>query len=189
MEKTLEIKKDDLFYKRSGVLCTEEPKLIWIKSMERPSSADSHNEEMMRQKFNDILEETLVTRKDSFIMDLKSESPNTYFDNAGNFTTSGRIAFWEEVDAQIKKFDEGIITLKPEPIVSNSRAGTVKNKNTKSKFPPHTRKLPTPPPARRRSPARTSYSHSSSRSEDLEEYYTHRDDDNYKYSNRYHDYY
>ena len=94
----------------------------------------------MRQKFNDILEETLVSRKNSFILDVKEAMKNTFFDQTGHLTGEGKIKFWLELDSLIQLFNKNEISLEPTPVVSKAR-----NKLTSVVVP---RKLPTPPPSR-----------------------------------------
>ena len=106
--------------------------MMWIKALEKPTA--SENEEVLRQKYNDILEETLVSRKNSHIIDIKDVVKKALFDRSGHLTAEGKIKLWREIDEMIQKFDQYEIDLKPQPVVSNSRS---------CRF---TRKLPTSPP-------------------------------------------
>ena len=132
-EQLLEIKKEDIFSKRRGALHPGEPKLIWVKAIHKPTYSTDQN--TLRVKFNDILEETLVSRKASYIIDLQEVLDNSSnFDRSGNITNAGKTKIWKELDQQIKLFDKQKVLLKPQQVVSLSR-----------KLQEFRKRLPTPP--------------------------------------------
>ena len=141
IELIINIKKEEIFNKRMGALQPDEPKVIWIKMMERPSA--SQNDETLQQKFNDILEETLVSRPNNLILDIKEALQKSLFDRTGYLTGVGKIKFWQEVDQLTQQFDKQEVTLLPRPVVTNSRV------KSDSKIHPFSKKLPTPPPRAR----------------------------------------
>ena len=132
IEQLIEIKKEDLFQKRRGTLTSGEPKIIWIKATERP--ADSKDTRLLKQKFNDILEETLVSMRHQYITsvgeNLKSPSLSDF---SNNLTNDGKVKIWQELDQQIHQFDKQELLMKPRPVISQAQSETK-------------RKLPKPPP-------------------------------------------
>ena len=127
LEQLIETKKEDIYNIRQGALVSGEPKLVWLRAFWRPNY--NQDVDTMRVKFNDILEETLVSRKNSYILGITSEK--AWFDRNGNLTNQGKIKLWQNIDQQIKAFDRHEISLKPRPIVTESR---------------HKGRLPTPLP-------------------------------------------
>ena len=115
VETIIEVKKEDIYQKRPGALTQGEPNVIWIKMLKRPNSDIKNNEDMctLHHKYNDILEETLVARKNHFIMNVQAAITSTYFDRSSHFTNQGKIKFWEEVNQQLQLFDQGKLELKP----------------------------------------------------------------------------
>ena len=142
IELIINIKKEEIFSKCMGALQPDEPNVIWIKILEKPNS--SQQDEELRHKYNDILEETLVSRHNNKIMDVKGALQAALFDHNGHLTGDGKIKLWQEIDSQIQLFDKGEITLLPTPVVSNSRT-------PKAKLVKRIIKLPTPPPVHRHS--------------------------------------
>ena len=104
------------------------------------------DQDLLRLKFNDIMEETLVRRKDSFIMSIHDAFGSELFDCAGYLTNAGKIQFWREVDRQLELFDHQEIDLTPTPVVSESRQSKSKRRSTSNNIHKPRRKLPTPPP-------------------------------------------
>ena len=135
LEQLIEAKREEIYTIRQGALTSNKPKLIWVKVIEKPT--ENGDETTLRQKFDHILEETLVSRKNAYILDAGSVLKYTHFDLCGKLTSSGRIAFWKEVDSKIKIFDRQEVSLKPHRIVSESRREETNRKLNK---------LPTPPP-------------------------------------------
>ena len=129
MERVIELKREEMHLVRPGSLALGEPKLIWVKILEKP--LENSEEIQLRQKFNHILEETLVSRKNSYILDVGNILSFEYFDGQCKLTANGRINFWEEVDNSIRKFDKQEITLKPRAVVFESRQSDKNRKKSK----------------------------------------------------------
>ena len=99
--------------------------------------------DLLRVKFNDILEETLVSRKAAYILDIEPAiKSSALYDRSGNLVNDGKIKLWTELDEQIKLFDRQEIHLKPRHVVSNSR--------NSSHDRIYKKKLPTPPPEKKK---------------------------------------
>ena len=64
-------------------------------------------------KFNSILEERLVDGLQDRHRIMSILAPSEGFNGWGDLTTNGKSSFWTEVDAGMKKFDRGDITLLP----------------------------------------------------------------------------
>ena len=70
VELIVEIKREEIYSKRIGALQLDEPKIVWIKMLERPNA--TADEGILWHKYNDILEETIVSRKNNLILDVKN---------------------------------------------------------------------------------------------------------------------
>ena len=134
--RTIEGKKEDMRNKRGGSICYSEPKMIWIKIWDRPSSDKVYT---LREKFNWVLEETLTNYKNCYIMDCNEIISGAHFDRANNFNNTGRHALWRFIDQQMKKFDKQEISLRPSKVVSDAKSKSSGTKNNKFL-------LPRPPP-------------------------------------------
>ena len=120
IENTIDAKKEEMMNIRRGALTPGEPKLIWIKVIRRPTN--DVNIELVRQKINYILEETLVSRIDCNILDPNEAIKHYHFDRSDMLTHEGRVALWSEINNQLKAFDYQNISLKPQSVVTNNRA-------------------------------------------------------------------
>ena len=92
--------------------------MLWTKMISRPFPCKFQEQ---HSKFNTILEEILSSLSNNYIIDLDDVLTNSMFDRNNNLSTTGRIAFWKELDNQLKLFDKQNITLKPKAVVSNSQ--------------------------------------------------------------------
>ena len=93
---------------------------------------------MLRRKYNDMLEETLVSRKHGYVMNVCDALKSSLFDRADNLTNDGKMKLWHEIDQQIKLYDRQELDLTPRLVVSESRSI-------------ERQKLPTPPPIKEKS--------------------------------------
>ena len=118
-------KRIDLFDKKPGTLAKDPPKVVWVKMLRRP--ADSCFEQIcaFRGKFNKALESVLFesSYKDHYILTINAEPAD--FIATGSLNGIGRIAYWKEVDACMRKFDKGEINLRPRPPISMDRVSIV----------------------------------------------------------------
>ena len=137
-EQLIERKKEEIFLIRSGALAHNEPKTIWVKMLAKPNMCPE--DKILMQKFNDILEEMLVSRKCNYIMDVQQGDIASMFDHGHNLTNDGKILIWKRFDEMIKQFDHQEISLSPRPVVSDSRNSSQLVAITEK------RRLPTPPP-------------------------------------------
>ena len=113
--RTIEARKQDMKEKRLGSITYSEPKLIWMKIWDRPTTEKVLT---LREKYNAILEETLTSYKHYYILDCDRAILGSHFDRNNNFNNEGKTALWKFVDQQLKKFDRQEISLKPNKVVS-----------------------------------------------------------------------
>ena len=93
-----------MFKRRAGSVRNSEPKLIWVKALETPRiNADI---DLLREKFNAILEEALAARGHNYIMTVKSVK-GYYFDHSNHMLEPGRVNFWKEINSLTQEFDKG----------------------------------------------------------------------------------
>ena len=123
VEKAITIKKEDMRAVRQGAVTTLEPKVIWVKAIDRPGTGLKLEDiREVNRKFNAILEETLYKTRNMYFMGIERQTiDRSCFDISGNLNNRGKINFWSEFDRQIKKFDKQELTLKPVPIITNPK--------------------------------------------------------------------
>ena len=136
---------EELTYSRPCGVIPGEPKIIYIKMLDRPEASRAMS---VKWKFTKALEETVAKKKHGYLMNIKVNQ--SWFDKANNLTTDGRIQFWREFDYQLEKFDKKIITLHPprpdvrhkqdKPSMANLTARIQQKDGNKSRC-----KQPTPP--------------------------------------------
>ena len=100
---------------RPGALIHGEPKIIWLKTFNRPYNNPNMS---IRPKFNAVLEELLAKYDNNHIMDVEKSLRPANFERNGFLIESGKASFWFEVDRQIKRFDRREDLLIPKPVVS-----------------------------------------------------------------------
>ena len=118
-ERILQSKKEQMHKHRIGAVMEGEPKLIWVKALEVPTI----NKEslLLREKFNHILEETLVDRELSFI------SVKAYhFDYSHHLMNEGKVKYWRDIDDQIKSFLVDASAFIPQRVITLSRSSASK---------------------------------------------------------------
>ena len=76
----------------------------------------------LKQKYNEILEETLASQKLNYILEIDGLRKD-YFDLAGKLLVQGMTTYWHSIDEQIRKFDKQLdnISLKPRKVISLAR--------------------------------------------------------------------
>ena len=107
-------KKENMKSKRAGSVTALEPKMIFVKMIERPGSSTEINK--AREKFNTVLEETLYKTKKMYIMDIESmegKLDRKFFDLNSNLNHEGRLKYWSIFDELLRSFDLQAIKLKP----------------------------------------------------------------------------
>ena len=110
IEKFVDRKKNMMRELKPGSVTPGEPKFIWIRAISRPWN---NKFTLARAKFNDVLEEILASRRDSYILDASSYIDKANYTRLGDLTVVGREHFWRCVDDKLKKFDKQQISLKP----------------------------------------------------------------------------
>ena len=115
IEKCIQIRRDDIASKKAGGIIPTEPKVIYIKMIQRPYPSCLM---AVRNKFNAILEETLSRYHYCYIMGLDNALSPAFFNRDNQLTSDGEIAFWREVNKQIEQFDKQVISLKPKVVVT-----------------------------------------------------------------------
>ena len=120
MNKVIERRRQDLMYKKPGAVAGSfEPRVIWVKMMNRPFDEESevHMElKQIRAKFNSCLEELVRKERYMYIMNLnvfEIGNIEDIFDSTGKLTREGKLSFWQELDSIFKRFDRQEIDLKP----------------------------------------------------------------------------
>ena len=121
-------RKTDLYFKRPGAISPGEPKFIWIKMIRRPNEA-SNSVQSVRTKFNSILEKAITGKRHNYILDFDGVLSNDSFDRNAELNPTGMIEAWLEIDRKIQMFDKQQLSLKPECITvkkgdSNNHPGS-----------------------------------------------------------------
>ena len=132
MERVICTKNMDIQQLRTGAVNYFEPKVIWAKMVpegihiREPSLA-------LVQKFNAILEQSLFQSKMGYIMRVLENNQLDMWDRNGRLTHDGRIAYWKQISAMLKRFDNQqdnkeleprniFHTANPRPSLNNSTA-------------------------------------------------------------------
>ena len=112
MERAIDCRKTDLANRLPGAVIFGEPKVIWVKMMDKPNGYDRGL--ALHHKFNKLLENILYSKRNHYIMDVnqKLQEP-AFFTLENKLNADGRLHFWLEVDEQLKKFDQQRLSLDP----------------------------------------------------------------------------
>ena len=116
VEKVIECKKTSIRQQKPGSVVALEPKIIWIRMLDKPADANHH---ALMKKFNSILEETLAGRRNSFIMDGNAFINNSMYTHLGQLNTVGVLEFWRAIDQSIRDFDYDHTPFMPKEVISN----------------------------------------------------------------------
>ena len=100
VDRMISTRKEDLWDKRPGAICPLEPKVVWIKMLEKPAQSRIM---AVRNKFNAILEEILCRYRLMYIAGIQLE--HMHFDRNNSLYPTGKIRYWKDLDAIMKKFD------------------------------------------------------------------------------------
>ena len=121
----LQRKRIDLFDKKPGSLAKDPPKVVWVKMLRRPDDVNFNEVIAMRSKFNKALEESLYESSytDHFVLTINAEPAD--FTPMGTLNGIGKIAYWKEIDACMRKFDRGEINLRPRAPIPMQRTSIV----------------------------------------------------------------
>ena len=111
-------RREDIVSKRPGAIYSiTDPKVVWIAALTRPSRiAMNRKSPIFTQvsKFNDILQDVIRRKTESYYLELTKLTESLHFDCTGNLSKSGKIAFWRELNEMLKRFEKREITLRPE---------------------------------------------------------------------------
>ena len=106
IEHAVTCKKEELFKRKPGaVASTSEPKIVWVKMINRPTQNRLLN---VRSKFNQLLENNVVDKPNHYIMDVNQalfKDPGNYFTHNNELNDVGKVRYWFEVDSQLEEFD------------------------------------------------------------------------------------
>ena len=148
-ETVLDTRREDIRSKRHGALWSyAEPRLVWIQMIPRPFIDDPAKKFVFAQckKFNETMEDIVLKFKHSHVMSISfPEDSSNLFDRMGFLSSSGKVAFWREVDKQMKAFDKSETDLRPgkrDKTRDRSRSHSAGHHRT-SQLP--TSRLPKPP--------------------------------------------
>ena len=129
IEKLIQICREDLATKKKGSVISTEPKVIYVKMLQRPQPSQFM---LVRNKFNAILEETLSRYHYCYIMDIDKALSTIAFGQGNQLTNDGAVAFWHELNQQIGAFDRQDISLKPSPVVSQAHEAAANRHSNES---------------------------------------------------------
>ena len=113
MSRSVQKRKDDLKRLHPGAITSTEPKMIWVKMVDRPGVIDKAL--AARHKFNRAIENALVDKPYHHIIDVieKMNEAKYYFQQEKKMNEDGMNRFWIEVTANIKEFEEDGLKLLP----------------------------------------------------------------------------
>ena len=103
-------REEALYKKNPGALFDiNEPKIIWVAPVVRPTTSALKNVFSLVQKFTAVMEECLEDKANNVILQLASINELVCFDVSGRLTPIGKECFWREVMSQLH-----VIIEKPE---------------------------------------------------------------------------
>ena len=102
----IESRKDDLRCRKPGALHSSELKLVWMKLFQHPNMKENQFRQV-QDKFNNILEDILSTKKGHYIMDISPHIsfPANFFPRSSILNARGKDIFWLETDSMLEEFD------------------------------------------------------------------------------------
>ena len=137
IERLIHIRKQDYLMKKKGALMADEPKVLFIKMLQRPHPTPQI---LVRGKFNRAMNDTLLYFHNMFIAEVRVNQNN--FDRLNNLISSGKVEFWRESDDILREFDRLPGRFKP----CNNKKHSPKQQHEEEYGDKDRRfKLPTPP--------------------------------------------
>ena len=85
----IEIRRDDLSRVKTGAVTHSEPKIVWIKMINRVGCYDK--ELAIRNKFNSILENELSGHSGHYVIDLNQKLNDASLFSNNNLTKEGKV--------------------------------------------------------------------------------------------------
>ena len=112
MKKAIEDKREQLMKIKPGAVIATEPKVVWIKMLQRAMNYDKVL--TVRAKYNATLEALLSEKSGHYIIDINPilRDP-VYFTRNNELSEDGKVLFWKEVDECIRLFDKRKLKLMP----------------------------------------------------------------------------
>ena len=113
LDRAIEIKKEELKKRHVGSITSNEPKIIWVSTINRPE--DLPIEKSSKDTYNAILENLIFDRNGHFILKVDQKlNDGEYFDALNSLNARGQKRFWQSIDDSLERFDYRRITLRPE---------------------------------------------------------------------------
>ena len=119
LDRAISTRREELKEKCAGAV-GHDAKVIWIAMIPRPYIKGHpirffNNTVNLRLKFNDVVKENLVGRKNHFWMEHHRDHFHDYqdYDHLGRLSHVGKIHYWRFVNTQLRKFEKGEISLLP----------------------------------------------------------------------------
>ena len=100
-DKALDLHREDIKSRHPGALWSPiEPRMVWVQMLPRPYIQDKGKAYVFAQcrKFNEVLDDVVLKYKHSHLMKIVLPEEANFFDHSGNLSTTGKIAFWKEVN-------------------------------------------------------------------------------------------
>ena len=111
MDRAIQTRKDDLSRIKMGAVVATEPKVVWVKMIDRAGCQDKAL--AVRGKFNSILEDILVDHSNHYIMEINAQLCDASFFANNTLNTNGAIRYWLEIDKLICMYEKHDISLMP----------------------------------------------------------------------------
>ena len=105
INRALATSKEDLRKTKTGVVGPGEPRIIWMKMINRKNVSDRVL--TVRNRFNNALENVLMEKTDHFILNINQAMDDQQFfsQSQKKLTDQGKKRFRVQIDLQIKNFD------------------------------------------------------------------------------------
>ena len=134
-ERAIQSKKDSLSHKKPGAVVSSEPKVVWVKMIERVGG-EFERALTVRYRFNAAMEDQLAKRRKHYILDIGKIIANPNLFNPNNsLNGDGQHLYWSELDKIIELFDDDHEILKPvwQTQFENKKNSSKHYKNSRSR--------------------------------------------------------
>ena len=102
--RVVQSKKDSLSHRKPGAVSDSQPKMLWVKMINRHGEFDRAL--TARVRFNCALEDTIAGKKLQFILDVnQAVNSANCFGPRNLLNGDGMLKFWHEIDGLVKIFD------------------------------------------------------------------------------------
>ena len=105
--KLLIVRRDDLKAKHAGSVTADLTRVVWVGMLTRPFTENQTFKKVwaLKKKFNGILKSLLHVEKYMHFIEVDHMEERKYFDKFGDLSSSGKHAFWSNLNAAIKVLD------------------------------------------------------------------------------------